>query len=623
MRLHISRAGDRGFSLIEVIAALLVFSIITLGVGPLIISSIRGANLSRSLSVGRQLAVQSMERARGLPFHIKTTADPGDVDLLDFYFPSVPAGGTSAPFVTTCPSGTTAPACPQNIPEDYTVVFSARFAQLAVDPITGAHLTQPVPATYNSNSTTADRPPALLLELTVRSRWNIGGRGRRFELKSLLADRKFGGLKVSGFGKINYAISVQTTYQTATVQRNILALGGISESRIETRRDSRAEQTVRAASLRLVDVLNTNSADVTTPVQGATSVVVAPPDLNPSAVSAAAGTLNHPAPLSGAVGGIDVTTAGPSGGASDVRVIANADQLPEAHGGFSFIGGAGPHDFWVHKPEIGGLVGLLRLRSNDRLVYIEQPPPPVGVPAPPPVQPLGGFTNAVTTALPSGAVVTNAHVEVRDLTILPTDFGATDGVVNLLEFTADVSCRGAGPTGSPQTPQARWQASIRYWEDPPDRIGEPPVPGGYVTPILIADADSNDTLAQIKQQNPMVREFLIFSVAEEEKQINGSHPDDVHLFPVTHRHERQLGVDENGNPIIETVEHQHAGYLTDWRMRRNLTRVSQADGRSVAASIEGALGIDTVPIQVQDPTFVPTPFNISLGDLRCEAVDFR
>jgi prepilin-type N-terminal cleavage/methylation domain-containing protein len=110
--------SSKGMSLVEVLVALLVFTIVTLGVIPLLASSIRGSNTSRAGTVGKNIVVEAMERARGLPFYVSHAADASDVDLLDFYYPSS-AGASGGVYTVNCPSGTTDPACPGDIPDDY------------------------------------------------------------------------------------------------------------------------------------------------------------------------------------------------------------------------------------------------------------------------------------------------------------------------------------------------------------------------------------------------------------------------------------------------------------------------------------------------------------------------
>ncbi len=87
--------GQRGFTLIEVMAALVVFSLMTLGIVPLLLSSMKGSELSQSYAIGKNLAVEAMERVRGLPYYVKfdTQKDGRPIDLLDLYYPSRRFGG--------------------------------------------------------------------------------------------------------------------------------------------------------------------------------------------------------------------------------------------------------------------------------------------------------------------------------------------------------------------------------------------------------------------------------------------------------------------------------------------------------------------------------------------------
>ncbi|HEX2196941.1 MAG TPA: type II secretion system protein, partial [Actinomycetota bacterium] len=59
------RRREGGFTLVETLAAMMIFSLVTLGTTPLLLSSIRGATLSGSFTVGKNLASEAMERVRG------------------------------------------------------------------------------------------------------------------------------------------------------------------------------------------------------------------------------------------------------------------------------------------------------------------------------------------------------------------------------------------------------------------------------------------------------------------------------------------------------------------------------------------------------------------------------
>jgi prepilin-type N-terminal cleavage/methylation domain-containing protein len=129
------RDAQRGFTLIEVVVAIAIFSIVTLGVVPLLAISMKAGASSRTSSIAEEVARDAMERIRGVKYFTSYDAKPNKrVDLLDLYYPQVtgtflpgqsysaagvnpPLAGTGGVFETVCPppSGTN-PACPTTIP---------------------------------------------------------------------------------------------------------------------------------------------------------------------------------------------------------------------------------------------------------------------------------------------------------------------------------------------------------------------------------------------------------------------------------------------------------------------------------------------------------------------------
>ena len=165
-----ARRGERGFTLIETMVAISVFSIMTVGIAPLLLTSLRGSSLARSYTVGKNLAQESMERVRGFPYY--DTAPRRDV--ADLYFPNLSTGydASTQTFVTTCTSTTSIPAtsgalaCPPDhadgtttIPAGYTVSFRAQFVRPA-NTVPETYTVEPPPATYDSNVASNSIPPA-------------------------------------------------------------------------------------------------------------------------------------------------------------------------------------------------------------------------------------------------------------------------------------------------------------------------------------------------------------------------------------------------------------------------------------------------------------------------------
>ncbi len=146
------RREERGFTLVETLAALMIFSIVTLGTTPLLLSSMRGATLSGTFTVGKNLASEAMERVRGFPFFesVKNLTNPPRRDVLDLYFPDRVAGPSGSGFtggnayVTLCtstsklPAASAGQACPPRVPAGFTLRYDAQFVNPGPAPAPGA-----------------------------------------------------------------------------------------------------------------------------------------------------------------------------------------------------------------------------------------------------------------------------------------------------------------------------------------------------------------------------------------------------------------------------------------------------------------------------------------------------
>ena len=294
--------NEKGLTLIEMLVAILIFSMMTLGMVPLLASSLRGSSLSRSYTVGRNLGTQAMERARGLPFFesVKNLSPPSRQDVLDLYFPnataSSPSGYNSAErkFVTKCTSSSSLPstsgplACPKALPTGYSVTFEARFMEPGTV-VAGKQNYQAVaPASgYSWSSVTTEPPPTSLLQLTIISEWTYGGRARSFTLDSFFSDRRLTTERLSGVANIDYVVQATTAFVDGLGRTSYLVgTLGASNSTISSRGTSAAEQTVRAARFTLTReefgvVAGATLADV---ISGE-RVLRAPPNQNPTATN--------------------------------------------------------------------------------------------------------------------------------------------------------------------------------------------------------------------------------------------------------------------------------------------------------------------------------------------------
>jgi len=578
--------SQRGFSLVEVLVALMVFTIVTLGVVPLLLSSLRGTNLSRSSNVAKNVAVEAMERVRGLPYHIGYTSQPDDgsggkidVDVLDLYLP-----GETQPTITTCDSTTDAdPRCPKNIPDDYTLTFEARF----VDSEGTTDLVPNVDYDWDADDPGNLEPPNLV-RMIVQVQWDsVLGRNRSYELDTLIGDRRFARLKVRGLGRVDSGVRVDMTVSDGTVRRELTANAVKAESEIETRTNSVADQVLEAATLSLVDADDPTSV---LEILGAEASFHAPPGSDEPDVSGSGGKAS--APGVGDVAGIDATVAGEPATAGDISLNV-ASQRPRTKGGVSYDVPTSALDLWVDNPQADRVTGpgtLLDLRDGAKILSIETVDnvDPGNI-----LETLEGYSNATTNA---SSVSTLAHVEFEQLRLFPTNFVFTQdptfggAVIVIDEFEADVTCEAFTNNAPAAVADITWTATLRYWSEERDLVRN----GGYQTVTLSGDAATDPLAALAATSNPLVFERIA------PVPLLGPQSD-LFLF----------------NTPTQT------GYLESWSSTVGLdpegTDIA-TDGRSTTATLDGALRIDTAPIPADFEQF---PLALTVGSLSCEAVDLR
>lgn len=587
--------SSRGFTLIETLAALMVFTIVTLGVIPLLTASLRGTNLSRSHNVAKNLAVRAMERVRGLPYYLAYETQPTlgagkvDVDVLDIYHPT-----PTNPSTIVCPAAGP-PACPADIPDGYTLTFVATFVSSdGVTPVTDS--------SYDSNVANADNPPSDLMRMQIRVEWaTVGGLARTFALNTLVGDRAFGRLKTKGTAQIDYGIRVGTSFVGTTaggpVRSDLTALGGVSDSTIELRTNGAADQAVQAADLTL---LHADDGSVLASGSGAVADAHAPPSSTVPDISATPLTVT--AEGVGDVAGIDTTEAGDPDPEGDIAVAVE-NELPAAKGGFDFrIGGSGILDFWVDNPQVDRAANpdeTLHLLSGAKLVSIQDVDNPTDIDVA--SGSVSGSTSSYADDEASG-VHSVVRMDIESFRLLPTDFiGAVDNtyggaVIAVDEFTARLTCDAYADTAAGTGDSAiEWSASLYFWdadagsdnededEDPNGAYRRIDLSGTGATPNSLADFGPGGT-------NPLVYRHPVDPTK------------DIYLFATG----------------------TNAGYLQSWSSDDNVAsgaNVSQ-DGRTATAVLERALQIDTAPIPASDG-FNEFAMSVILGSLSCEAVDFR
>ena len=627
--------SEEGFSLVETLAALVVFGLITMGLIPMLAASLKGTESSRRQTVGKQLATQAMERARGLPFYIDYNTQPKKVDVPDLYFPlrtpafsaatctgylasgSVTCGSTGytatgPSYVTTCPDAAN-PACPIDIPPNYSLTFEAAFVSSSTTvPETYSKAT-PGPA-YAYNSSGNDRPTRFLLELVVTTRWTTTGRGARsYQIRSLISDKRFSGLKVLGEATIDYAVQMLAGYRDlgSTNEVDMTITGGTAASRIETRRASSASASMLAGEITLVDLVLaqdaiegnenvTSGVTGTTPKTGATSTQVSPPDAtdNPSLVTRQ--PVNHPSSAYGEVGGMDHTDSG------NVSATTTGG-LPAAAADF-FTSASSGEDFWIANKKSETAGNPLNINHSDE--WVARVLTKSGTA-------LTGSTTTSTNALGTQPGTTaTASVTFKEFQFLRSSLieavdnrfdGAGIAVTGPRDssgnpsgsFTATATCNADNDNTANTTPASvTYSGTLWYWQDTTQNNVQEGTyrwvdlaTGNRGTGFTSGSGTAGTSLSATLESLQSGSTILVFD-------DNGTSKDTT-LF---------------GSASTGVL-------LTDWSGGTTASTSSTSNGRITSARLDEALAMESKPLEgAGEPD---TGVSVSFGAVGCRAEDYR
>ncbi len=425
MLLKMRTRTEKAFTLVEVMAALAIFTAITIGIFPLLAGSMRASVRSRQATVAKNVAVETMERIRGLPYYISIRNQR--VDILDFYYPEYEADGI---YETNCAFNTISPACNAlRIPEGYDVNITARFVDPATNDTYTTVLAEPdyIWDYDPTNSDRLDLPPRQLMEFTVTVAWDSLPRDRTYTLRTLIVSRENSRPKVSGQARVDYGLQASTVFDTSPVQTQLIGTLGNSISEIGERLTSTSTHDVTSARLHLIEeaVADAEEVLVVPDVVGASGNYEAPPEVAGVDTGPVTATMSHPQVFQPAlVGGFDRTRT------TDSAVSTTLD-LPRAEGAMGSDANGLATDFFMNSETPSG-VDKMRLGSSFPVLWLREVGGGGGTS-------WDGYTRAVTKALtdPDRHVRTEATVTIPEIRLFPTTF-APEGVIKITNFRASV-----------------------------------------------------------------------------------------------------------------------------------------------------------------------------------------
>lgn len=272
-------AGDRGFSLIEVMVALTLLTIVAAAAIPLLLSAASASRTSKYITQAKSLAQQRVEQMRNLPFHVDAAPAYPRVDLLDLYYPNLTAAsGTTlanatSGYVTTQarlegePTGAFYRTVVTNLGADFT-----KFRQvIATQYLTKNRGVITPAATYNRQAQGADVPPSQFLGVTVITAYVQSNRTTTYRVFTEISDARTPTAEIKSQAR---ASALRITSQLAGAQL-------VTEAGIVSAEGSRANGSTASFSAQGgLMFLNPGES-----VKGAELVKGAPPDVGTSSAS--------------------------------------------------------------------------------------------------------------------------------------------------------------------------------------------------------------------------------------------------------------------------------------------------------------------------------------------------
>lgn len=203
------RSREDGFTLVEILVAMGLVSIVMIGAVPALLGVMKSGTITRDHTRAKNLTQQRLEQIRDLAFHVDRQNGPF-LDLLDIYYThaltgsaatSVNNGGTAlsgvyVPAGSAAVSGEpTAPyfrvttgALPGNT--EFSQVITTQFLAPNGVVVPAARFQGTTTSTtgYTSQIAGRDEPPSLMVEVAVTTTWSQAGQTKSYVAKTRVTD---------------------------------------------------------------------------------------------------------------------------------------------------------------------------------------------------------------------------------------------------------------------------------------------------------------------------------------------------------------------------------------------------------------------------------------------------
>lgn len=576
---------EGGFSLIEVLIAFLVLTVVLLGTVPLFYAGIRSTLIAEMDTSGKNLAQQRIEQMRNLPFHVdvndppakpsvcwtdtaRTNPEAGAVDcdyrdMLDTYYRSLTAAtSTSTPgFVSEVaartsdePAGAFYRFVVSSFPgfSGLRQTIATQFLDVNRNPLT--------PSSYNSQVTGQDFPRSRLVGVTMVTTWGVYNLDKKFVTFTQIAEGKPAPPVVTLQARSTaFRVTGGMPRPAPDAPAPLLALeAGISSSDGGITSGATASTQLQGSFASIAPGVRADgrSAGATAPPNSTVfddertpySLIDGLLESSPSCLTSDCVAFSHTSQVKNVVAattGGQVIVASPPSPATG-RVRSNS-----TNGALNLGFRNRPEDTSMPGFDIARM--LVRIDETDTGAHAAV-----------------GSTHLVSTGGVGHSAEARASASTQTIKLVPTTF-APDGVVQLTLTSATLTCQTTGAAG---TATADFSATVRY--------------------------------------------LRYNSITNQNDYVTNAVNDEQVVSPLTAALLSSVQITTNPGGLANLVP--LSSYVDSWGSLTAATSTISSPPRSVKSNLNGIVNVTTKPVRLTDPD---SGVAVQVGNLSCVAEDQR